>query len=302
MRPGRAVVDRPTTPASADTYRWMAAHCRRAASVAAGGCRTRIRTAAPRRAETVWITETASASGAYPKRMEIPMPYRSRFSILSFAGVGAIAATALATAPAALAATSGGAPATPAVAHSTSPPFTIGLSATTVKPGANLTISGLAYARAGVNVTIVSNAIASGRCVGGVPAVQTPALVEGIYHATVRIAPATKPGVYPVRLRFGGRRSRRSAACASSRPARPPAATRRSTRAPELASRSCTTIAPAPHAGAATRSPTATNVDCGTGMAELPAPSSAAPESRSPDGRRPRRAPVARPSPSATAG
>jgi hypothetical protein len=154
----------------------------------------------------VWITETASASDVgNPKRMEIPMPYRSRFSVLKFAGVGAIAATALATAPAALATTSGGATAAPAVVHAKSAPFTIGLSSTTVKPGEKLTISGLAYARAGENVTIVSGAIASARSIGGVPAVQTPALVEGIYHTTVRIAPATEPGVYSVRLRFGNR-------------------------------------------------------------------------------------------------
>ena len=37
------------------------------------------------------------------------------------------------------------------------------------------------------------------------PAVQTPALVEGIYHTTVRVPPATEPGVYPVILRFGNR-------------------------------------------------------------------------------------------------
>ncbi len=131
---------------------------------------------------------------------------RPRISPLKLASVAAIATTALAAAPIALAATSGGAPATPAAAHSTvSPRFTMGLSATTVKPGASLTVSGLAYARAGLNVTIMSNAIASGRFVGGLPAVQTPALVEGIYRATVRIAPATKPGVYRVLLRFGNR-------------------------------------------------------------------------------------------------
>src|SRR5262249_53982685 len=84
-------------------------------------------------------------------------------------------------------------------------PFTIGLSSYTVKPGSKLTISGLAYARAGLNVTILSDAISSGRSVNGVPAVQTPALVEGIYHTTVRVSPATKPGVYSVLLRFGTR-------------------------------------------------------------------------------------------------
>jgi hypothetical protein len=130
---------------------------------------------------------------------------RFRLSPLKLAGVGAIAATALAGAPVALAATSGGAPVTPAIAHAKSAPFTIGLSSTTVKPGQQITVSGLAYARAGLNVTIMSDAIASARTVSGVPAVQTPALVEGIYHTTVRIPPATEPGVYSVRLRFGNR-------------------------------------------------------------------------------------------------
>src|SRR5262249_38741313 len=76
-------------------------------------------------------------------------------------------------------------------------------SSTKAKPGAQLTVSGLAYARAGLNLTIMSDAIASARTVNGVPAVQTPALVEGIYHTTVRVPPATEPGVYPVLLRFG---------------------------------------------------------------------------------------------------
>ena len=130
-------------------------------------------------------------------------PYRSRISPLKLASIGAIAATALAGAPAALAATSGGAAAAPASANvAKSAPFTIGLSATTVKPGAKLTISGLAYARAGLNLTIMSNAIMSSRTVSGVPAVQTPALVEGIYQTTVRVPPATEPGVYWVYLRF----------------------------------------------------------------------------------------------------
>ncbi len=95
---------------------------------------------------------------------------------------------------------------TPAVTHAKlSSPFTIGLSSTTVKPGAKLTISGLAYARAGLSLTIMSDAIASAQAVNGVPAVQTPALVEGIYHTTVRVPPATEPGVYSVQLRFGNR-------------------------------------------------------------------------------------------------
>ena len=133
-------------------------------------------------------------------------PYRSRISPLKLAGIGAIAAAALAGAPAALATTSGGAAAAPASANvAKSAPFTIGLSATTVKPGAKLTISGLAYARAGLNLTIMSNAIMSSRTVSGVPAVQTPALVEGIYQTTVRVPPATEPGVYWVYLRFNNK-------------------------------------------------------------------------------------------------
>jgi hypothetical protein len=136
-----------------------------------------------------------------------PTASRSRISPPKLAGIGAIAVTALAAAaPTALAATSGGAAMTPAVAHvRQSSPFTMGLSSTTVKPGAKLTISGLAYARAGENLTIASDAIASARTVGGVPAVQTPALVEGIYQTTVRVPPATEPGVYSVVLRFANR-------------------------------------------------------------------------------------------------
>jgi hypothetical protein len=130
---------------------------------------------------------------------------RSPISPLKLATVGMMAASALATAPAALAATSGGA-AVPSSAHVTkSAPFTIGLSSTTVKPGAKLTISGLAYARAGLNLTIVSDAISSARSVNGVPAVQTPALVEGIYETVVRVPPATEPGAYTVRLLFNNR-------------------------------------------------------------------------------------------------
>ncbi|MGO9906166.1 MAG: hypothetical protein ACLP4R_24005 [Solirubrobacteraceae bacterium] len=132
--------------------------------------------------------------------------FHSRVSSFKLATMGAIAATALAGAPAAIAATSGGAAAAPASANvAKSAPFTIGLSATTVKPGAKLTISGLAYARAGLNLTIMSNAIMSSRTVSGVPAVQTPALVEGIYQATVRVPPATEPGVYWVYLRFNNK-------------------------------------------------------------------------------------------------
>jgi hypothetical protein len=131
---------------------------------------------------------------------------RSRLSSFKLAGIGAIAATALAGAPAALAATSGGASAAPASANvAKSAPFTIGLSATTVKPGAKLTVSGLAYARAGLNLTITSDAIMSSRTVNGIPAVTTPALVEGIYQTTVRVPPATEPGVYSVYLFFNNK-------------------------------------------------------------------------------------------------
>jgi hypothetical protein len=130
---------------------------------------------------------------------------RSCVSPRTFAGIAAIAATALAGAPTALAASSGGVPMTPAIVHAKSAPFTLGVSSTTVMPGQKLTISGLAYARAGLNLTIMSDAIASSRTIAGIPAVQTPALVEGIYHTTVRIPPATEPGVYSVTLRFGNR-------------------------------------------------------------------------------------------------
>jgi hypothetical protein len=131
---------------------------------------------------------------------------RSRTSAFKLAGVGAMAATVLATAPSALAASTGGAPVTPsAAAANASAPFTIGLSSSSAKPGAKLTISGLAYARAGLNLTIASDAISSARDVKGVPAVQTPALVEGIYHTTVRVPPATEPGVYSVVLSFNSR-------------------------------------------------------------------------------------------------
>jgi hypothetical protein len=131
---------------------------------------------------------------------------RSRISAFKLAGVGAMAATVLATAPPSLAASTGGAPVTPsAAAAAASAPFTIGLSSSSAKPGAKLTISGVADARAGLNLTITSDAISSARDVKGVPAVQTPALVEGIYHTTVRVPPATEPGVYSVGLSFNGR-------------------------------------------------------------------------------------------------
>ena len=130
---------------------------------------------------------------------------RVRTSPLKLVGIGAVAVTALANVSTALAAQSGGAAVTPAIAHAKSAPFTIGVSAITAQPGQKLTISGLAYARAGLNLTITSDAIASSRAVAGVPAVQTPALVEGIYHTTVRVPPATEPGTYSVRLRFDNR-------------------------------------------------------------------------------------------------
>ena len=132
---------------------------------------------------------------------------RPRIPAFKLAAVCAIAATALVAAPdVALAATSGGAQVTPSASVAkASAPFTIGLSSSSVKPGARLTISGLAYARAGLNVTITSDAISSARELNGVPAVQTPALAEGIYHTAVRVAPATEPGVYSVALRFDNR-------------------------------------------------------------------------------------------------
>jgi hypothetical protein len=125
--------------------------------------------------------------------------------ITKLAGVGAIAIAALAAAPVSFAATSGGSAVTASAAQAKSAPFTLGVSASTVKPGQKITISGLAYARAGKNLTIMSPAISSSRAVAGMPAVQTPALVEGIYHTTVRVPASAKPGVYPVILRFGNR-------------------------------------------------------------------------------------------------
>jgi hypothetical protein len=133
------------------------------------------------------------------------MSLNTRSRLLKFAGVGVIAATALATAPMSMAATSGGVGINASAAQAKSARFTLGVSAKTVKPGQKITVSGLAYARAGENVTIMSRAISSTRTVAGVAAVQTPALVEGIYHTTVRISPSTKPGVYPVTLRYGNR-------------------------------------------------------------------------------------------------
>jgi hypothetical protein len=129
-------------------------------------------------------------------------------SILSRTGLGAgIAAIALAVAPAAFAATSdGGTSLAPlAAAQAKSAPFTIGLSAGSVTPGSQVTISGLAFARAGTPLTIMSNAISSSRLVNGVPAVTTPAFVEGTYRTTVVIPPAIKPGTYAIILRANGK-------------------------------------------------------------------------------------------------
>jgi hypothetical protein len=133
------------------------------------------------------------------------MSIRTHSRIAKLAGIGAIAATALIAAPASFAATSGGAAVQASAAQAKSAPFTLGVSATTVKPGQKITISGLAYARAGKNLTIMSPAISSSRTVGRMPAVQTPALVEGIYHTTVRVPANAAPGTYPVILRFGNR-------------------------------------------------------------------------------------------------
>jgi hypothetical protein len=143
------------------------------------------------------------------------MPFLSHHhpvsSVLSRAGLGAgVAALALAAAPAAFASTgasgAGAASLAPAaVAQAKSAPFTIGLSADSVTPGSRLTISGLAFARAGTPLTITSDAIASSRMVNGVPAVQTPAFVEGTYRATVVVPPATRPGTYSIVLSANGK-------------------------------------------------------------------------------------------------
>jgi hypothetical protein len=134
-----------------------------------------------------------------------PRTSRSRISSRWLAGV--VAAGTLAVAPAAMASDSGGPSVTTTAAHiAKSSPFTIGLNATTAQPGSKLTVSGLANARAGTNLTITSDAIMSSRTLDDIPAVQTPALVEGIYHTTVRVPPATAPGIYPVRLRLGSGR------------------------------------------------------------------------------------------------
>ena len=125
-------------------------------------------------------------------------------------GVGAVAA-ALAAAPAALAGTpasgAGSAGLTPTAAvQARSAPFTIGLSARSVSAGSKVTISGLANARAGTPLTIISDALSSSRLVNGVPAVRTPAFVEGTYRAVVVVPPATRPGTYAIVLRANGKK------------------------------------------------------------------------------------------------
>jgi hypothetical protein len=197
----------------------------------------------------------------------------SRFRISSFklASVGAIAATALVATPTALAANSGGAPAASEVAHATqSAPFTIGLSATTVQPGARVDISGLAYARAGTTLTILSNAISSARDVNGIPAVQTPALVEGIYHTTVRVPPATEPGVYSVYLRVG---NRQVASISNLRVVAPGSSTGGSTRLKRCAGIGFTVLhndrAGSAYLPAGAYTVSSANMDCGSASADF---------------------------------
>jgi hypothetical protein len=198
------------------------------------------------------------------------MSIRIHSRLAKLAGVGAIAATALVAAPTTLAATSGGAPAAASAATAKSAPFTLGVSASTVKPGQKITISGLAYARAGENLTIMSRAISSSRSVSGMPAVRTPALVEGIYHTTVRVSPATEPGVYPIILRFGNRQ------VASIRNLRVIGAAARSGRATHQTA--CDgvsfTVLHNDHAGSASLpagryTVSSSNMDCGSASADL---------------------------------
>ena len=131
---------------------------------------------------------------------------RSRISPLKLASVAAIATTALAAAPTALAATSGGVPATPAAAGSTGEPAVHDGSQRNdreTRREPDRLRAGLRQGRTEYHSHVQRDRV--GRFVGGMPAVQTPALVEGIYRTTVRIAPATRPGVYRVLLRFGNR-------------------------------------------------------------------------------------------------
>jgi hypothetical protein len=132
---------------------------------------------------------------------------RSPMRALKLAGIGVAATAVVAAAPAAVAA--------PAPAHSArvavakkptlSPPFTLGLSDNTAKPGQRIVASGLANARAGLPLTLISKAISSSKSVKGFPAVTTPALVEGIFRTTIRIPPAIKNGTYTIKLKFKGK-------------------------------------------------------------------------------------------------
>ena len=163
------------------------------------------------------ITEGDAPSGRPTIRhTEIHMPSRTiQKRILSPTAFGA-AAVALAAAPAALAAThasgagagagAAGLTPMPAAVQARSAPFTIGLSARSVAAGSKVTISGLANARAGTPLTIISDALSSSRLVDGVPAVRTSTFVEGTYRAVVVVPPATRPGTYAIVLRASGRK------------------------------------------------------------------------------------------------
>ena len=139
-----------------------------------------------------------------------------------------------------------------------------------MKPGAKLTISGLAYARAGLNLTIMSNAIMSSSTVSGVPAVQTPALVEGIYQTTVRVPPATEPGVYWVYLRFN---NKQVAAIRTLRVVAASASAGGSTRLDRCAAISFTVLhndrAGSAYLPAGGYTVSSSNMDCGTASADF---------------------------------
>jgi hypothetical protein len=187
------------------------------------------------------------------------------------AGLGAVVVAALAAAPMSLAATSGGAGVTASAAQAKSAPFTLGLSSTTVTPGQKLTISGLAYARAGKNLTIMSPAISSSRTVARMPAVQTPALVEGIYRTTVRVPTNANAGVYPVILRFG---NRQVASISNLRVVRPGASIARAGRRTTGCHAISFTVLNNDHAGSAYMpagryTVSSRNLDCGTASADF---------------------------------
>jgi hypothetical protein len=131
----------------------------------------------------------------------------TRGSIATAAALLAVTPAAFAATPRAAGSADGGASVRSAAVapRRTSSPFTVGLSSARVTPGSKVTIAGLAYARAGKPITISSDAIGSTRTVNGLPSVQTPAFVEGTYRTTVLVPPATRPGTYPVVVRFGGR-------------------------------------------------------------------------------------------------